>query len=449
MSAVSDVMSRRHPSTRPATSLDVLPVEILMEIASSLDCRSLLSLEHVSERCRDAVALHFGRKSYFYIGDYGEKYTEDPEWGLLNHAQKVALLSRLTGLREVFVSRTGVTQWLLEPSVSQWLLEPSVSQWLLEPSVSQWLLETSVSQWLLEPMVAASTGWSRLEKLTLYWRRYELDPTLLGQLCANCPRLTDVTLHGATQQALEAVLTARHGELRRLEVGGSDVKLFGRLTDALAGCVRLESLSVRGMRSVLDRLPADGLPPLRHLSLSDCNLRDSVLACVLERQPGLETVCLEHCGDWLTQNGLALLGRLPALSSLTLRVRTLPRVSDWLLEQLSAAPLTELTLVGVSGFTAEGLLGLTRSCPALKWVTLWDTKEPKRPIDCRSDAGKQELIWMFEERRTCHIHCRLSGSPADNPWDSKARSRSYIPTCGKSRRTPLGALSHNIRFELR
>ena len=298
----------------------------------------------------------------------------------------MTLLSRLTGLRElcVAVSRTGEKQWLLEP------------------------------------LVAASTGWSRLEKLTLDWWRNKLDPALLGQLCSNCPRLTDVTLHGATQQALEAVLTARHGELRRLEVGGSDVKLFGRLTDALAGCVRLESLSVRGMSSVVDRLPADGLPALRHLSLSEYHLTDSSLTCVVERQPGLETVCLALCGHHLSQRGLALLGRLPALSSLTLHM--VPGVSDWLLDQLSQTPLTELLLGGVGWFwasiTAEGLHRLVRSCPALRWATLWDKYRPEettQTVDCRANVGKREMVRMFEEHRTCDsfMHCRLSGAPAD------------------------------------
>ena len=265
MTAVSDVMALTsslalsetpvRPSdveTPPATSLDDLPLEILMEIASSLDCRSLLSLERVSERCRDAVALHLERVNVFNIKEEGNSsdrslYLLDAEWRELSRPQRVTLLSRLSGLRElcVFERRT--------------------------PS--------DEVQWLLERLVAVSTGWSRLEKLTLYWWGSEPDPSLLGQLCSNCTRLSDVSLQFPTQPAVEAVLAARHRELRRLELVGNDVPA-DRLAAGLSDCVRLETLHMKGIRGniVTACLPLDGLPALRHLSLTDCDLTDSDLA---------------------------------------------------------------------------------------------------------------------------------------------------------------------------
>ena len=144
----------------------------------------------------------------------------------------------------------------------------------------------------------------------------------------------------------------------------------------------------------------------------------------MERQPGLETASLNrHDGADLTQKGLALLGRLPALRSVTLL--DVRGVSDWLLEQLSKAPLAELTLGSYmlrrfwGSITAEGLLRLTRSRPALRSATLWDENDPeatKRTLDPRSELEKPELIRIVEDlrkREYSSMRCRLGGPPAD------------------------------------
>ena len=224
------------------------------------------------------------------------------------------------------------------------------------------------------------------------------------------------------------MLRARHRELRRLDVGGVECVLSYPLESSLAGCVRLESLSLYRMDGVIDYLPPGGLPALRHLSLANCELRDEELGLLVERQPDLETIHLSFSSG-LSQNGLVPLCRLSALRSLTLE--NVPGVSDWLLEQLSKAPLTELTLGGGYGFqwshlefwksiTGESLVRLARSRPALRWATLWDEcspAEPKLTIDCQTEVGKQELIRICEEYRTkalYYVHCRLGGAPADN-----------------------------------
>ena len=85
---IGDVMAAVRP---PAASLDDLPVEILVEIASSLGCWSLLSLERVSERCRDVVALHLGQLKKVNIIE-GDLAT--PEWKKLSRSQKVAFSVR-------------------------------------------------------------------------------------------------------------------------------------------------------------------------------------------------------------------------------------------------------------------------------------------------------------------------------------------------------------------
>ena len=386
MAAVSDVAALDMPvrpidvenPAPPTTLLDGLSVDILTKIASSLDYRSLFNLERVSEKCQHAVVLHFGRKSSFMLVS-GSFQDNDSEWKRLRPEQKVTLLSRLTGLRELDLT----------------------------------LFERRAGQQLLNWMVTASTGWLQLEKLTLeLYINGKLDPTLVGQLCSNCTRLTDVTLkYGAMTDAMvKAVLTARHGELRRLGLGCAKTKFKAksraRLAAGLAGCARLESLGLCHMDSVVDCLPPGGLPALRHLSLVEFTLTDAELAGVVERQPGLESVSLVQCyGNDLTQNGLAVLGQLPALSSFGLWINyTQHIVSDWVLDQLSKAPLTELTLSGFGdGTTAEGLLRLTRSCPALRWATLWEEGVHLRSggtIDCRSDAGKQELIRTLDALKT-------------------------------------------------
>ena len=246
---------------------------------------------------------------------------------------------------------------------------------------------------------------------------------------------------------MEAVVTARHGELRRLRLAWTQAKPSACLASDLARCVRLESLGLGelssdlgyhlppvglpAVSSVLDCLPPDGLPALRHLSLVKCTLTEADLAGVVERQPGLESLSLEGCdGEDLTPAGLALLGRLPAFRSLVLWWDGCTDVlSDWVLDQLSRAPLTELVMGGSpldlwSRITAEGLLRLIRSCPGLRWVTLWKEKDPYetedpeetiKTIDCRSDAGKRELIrtlGALMTRATSFINCQLSGAAA-------------------------------------
>ena len=403
MTAVSGVMPLDTPVrpsdvvAPPAASLDDLPLEILMEIASSLDCWSLLSLERVSERCREAVALHLGRVNVFKVSEYGDDLDSVSEWTMLSRAHKVTHLSRLTGLRRVYV----------------------------------YVTRSGDGRWLLEALVTASTGWSRLEKLSLNWLCDQPDPILLGQLCSNCTRLTDVTLsNGVSDQVVEAVLTARHGQLRRLGLQWANTMHPDRLAASLAGCVRLESLTLRDVRSVINCLPSDGLPALRHLSLTNCRLTDSDLAWLVERQPCIDSVALVYSGgNHLTQDGLAMLGRLPALRSV--RLECISGVSDVVLDQLSRAPLTELqlgfdqmfllheTLESVT-LTAAGLLRLTRNCPALRWVTLWEEGDPedtKRTVDsCRSSVGTQELLRIFGNHikivyGSIRKYCHLSAAP--------------------------------------
>ena len=297
-------------------SLHSLPVEVLMEVASFLDYWSLLSLERVSKRCWDAVALHIGRVSFFRLTESPARwYGRDPPpgWKMMSRLQKASLLSRLTGLRRLIVSLSGHTD----------------------------------PQWVQEMMLAASTRWSRLETLLLASLHGELNPTLLGQLCTNCTRLTDVILRdGSTDKVVEAILTARCGELRSLCLWKTNDLLPDRLAASLAGCVRLERLTLYALSSLIVILPPGGLPSLRHLDLSSSSLRDADLECLAERQPGLEKVRLSSCGDHstdsLTSKGLASLGRLPALHSLALIY--VSGVSDSALVQLSKAPLTYLRL---------------------------------------------------------------------------------------------------------
>ena len=210
MAAVSDVAALDMPvrpidvenPAPPTTLLDGLSVDILTKIASSLDYRSLFNLERVSEKCQHAVVLHFGRKSSFTLVS-GSFQDNDSEWKRLRPEQKVTLLSRLTGLRELDLT----------------------------------LFERRAGQQLLNWMVTASTGWLQLEKLTLeLYINGKLDPTLVGQLCSNCTRLTDVTLkYGAMTDAMvKAVLTARHGELRRLWLGCAKTKFKAKSRARLA-----------------------------------------------------------------------------------------------------------------------------------------------------------------------------------------------------------------------
>ena len=112
-------------------------------------------------------------------------------------------------------------------------------------------------------------------------------------------------------------------------------------------CVRLESLALRDMGPVADHLPPGGLPSLWHIRLTNRGLTDADLAWLVRSQPGLESASLRCCPGYggrslLTQNGLGLHGRLPALRSLTLEDVTIHYVR--LIK--TSGNYIELTIVG-------------------------------------------------------------------------------------------------------
>ena len=402
---------RNRGATSPSASLNDLPVEILMQIASSLDYWSLLSLEHVSERCRDAVVLHFSLVRVLDMAFDKSGSFRDSEWMSLSRAQKALLLSRLTGLCElyVYVSNCGDVQWLLEA------------------------------------MLTASTGWSRLERMRLsLCRDVKFDATVLGQICSNCPRLTYVSFClSATDEAVEAVLKARHGELHSLDLDDISTLLPGRLAAALSDCIRLERLRLKNVISVVGCLPSGGLCALRRLGLTDCCLTDADVAWLAERQPDLEMLILNGCAglcrrcgessgiDSVTRSGLQQLGRLTALRYLTLEYVT--GLSDELLRLLSKMPLKALRVKGWPEIwdhvSAWGLYRLTQESPFLRLVTLsneYDPSDKDTTIDCMSRVlKKQDLLGILELRDLllileqhitsdediicCHISAALSG----------------------------------------
>ena len=345
----------------------------------------------MSERCRDAVTLHLVQKSVFSIdedgdGRDGSACLPNPEWKLLSRSQKETLLSRLTGLRElhVFVAETG-----------------------------------DGPEELMDVLLDVSTVWSRLEKLTLDWRRSMQDPDLLGPIFSHCTRLTDVTMkYIFTNQSVEGLLISLHRQLLKLELEFESDMMADRLACCFSGAV-VESLSVHGLSSLVAIMAPHGLPKLRHLSLTGCEFPKYGLTWLAEDLPRLESLSLVDCyadklSDELSEDSLKLLGQLPTLRSL--RLQDIPDVSDSVLDHLSKAPLTELLLAGRQSefwdsITAEGLLRLTSSCSALRWVTLWVDGEPQettRTIDCRSDNGKQELL---KTSVASYSHCRLSETP--------------------------------------
>ena len=142
-------------TSAPAASLDRLPVELLMEVASRLDWRSMLCLERVSDRCGAAVDLHLGRLRTFRVTE------DDLGRPAPSEAELVALLSRLTALRQLYLD---------------------LSYDRLKPREVE------------RAVVAASRRWPRLERLTMHWGAHRLSLSVLRGICDNCPPLTDVTL---------------------------------------------------------------------------------------------------------------------------------------------------------------------------------------------------------------------------------------------------------------
>ena len=382
VSTPSGVPARSAKMTKASTTLlDSLPVEIMMEIASFLDYQSLFSLERVSGRCRDAVVLHFGRLRVFSVSEVG-KYcpVTDPQWNVLRRPQKVTLLSRLTALRE------------------------------LEVHVS----DGGNGQWLLKALITASTGWSRLEKLVLDLRRDKLDPKLVGKLCSNLTGLTDITfLNGVTDWMLDAILSAPPRNLHGMEFWNTLFMYPEAMADALGHTSNftLERLTIGGRFDMDSYFPDGGLPDLRDLTLIDSQLTNWDLEWVAERHPKLKSVRLDGYEkrprlvgikyDDLAPTGLVHLCKLPKLRSLILL--DIPGVSDWALDQLSKTPLTDLVLGGYSpqfwqSVSPEGLYRLTRGCPALTTVKLWDENEEEEAVKpISSGVTKRELLQMLRD----------------------------------------------------
>ena len=391
------------------TWLETLPLEILEIVAGYLDWTSLLSLQEVSAHCRDAVGLVFGRlhtvQVYFYSGDAfhlectvnNRPPACDAEGSLTSSDKFYQLMSQLTSLRRLDVS--------------------------------------GLSSERLETLSAVSTYWTQLEQLDVR-HDYSItsDPTLLNELCANCPLLTDLSVRSLGWTALDETLKsvavalpglrslhvqhegecsflselpaglrelsiespalrseavaelARLTELRSLRLGsGCDLEA-NHLKACLAGCVRLERLALGRLRgSVGNCLPATGLPALRYLELEWSRLGGTDMGHLVDCLPGLESIHQWHC-QVLTRDELALFGRLPALRSLKL-YSTYSGITDETLNELSSARLVELELglvLVVDDYgrnfpiTPEGLLQLTRACPTLRTVMLKATT----PCDC-------------------------------------------------------------------
>ena len=172
---------------------------------------------------------------------------------------------------------------------------------------------------------------------------------------------------------------------RNLSATSAQVKP-AQLVSVLVGCVHLENLSLRDIdKAFVDCLPPHGLLTLRHLTITEYvmgNMDDAAFGRLVERLPALESISLEWFSE-VTPKGLAQLARLPALNSL--RLGGSERwVSDWVLTQLSAAPLVELELPvaslldeqirirhgGNDSFTMDGLLDLIRHCKSLRVLIL-------------------------------------------------------------------------------
>ena len=394
-------------------TLDNLPLEILLEIVSRLDCRSLRSLFLTSRRCRDAVSSHLAQLRVLHIRD------SDIEGVVKTSADLAVMLVQMKSLRALFLE-----SWFDSKDV-------------------------------LEALVACSWSWPFLYRLVLELDEYPAD--LLERLCAGCESLTEVKLgEAANDQAVEAVLTgrpdllvldvctddpesrrnlvgdcfallptklrslavecahlrssavrelARCGELRSLKLDQVKELLPEDLATGLAGCVRLERLHLMfRYESVSDCLPPAGMPALRRLELLYCDLLDSDLQQLVLRLPNLQSVCLKYC-DGSTQHGLAQLGKLPALSSLNLYQTE--GVSDWALAHLSTTRLTELRLgdeIGLSlgapstaSVTAEGLLRLSQTCRFLRRIML--TRDDMVIACAKCGPGTDEGRLLFWLRR--------------------------------------------------
>ncbi|KAF0312819.1 Techylectin-5B [Amphibalanus amphitrite] len=435
----------RHGRVAGMACLDGLPPELLQEVLSRLDYISMLQLEKVSARYRDAVALHLGRRRSFKL-DWSEwkRVCPSPECrpGLLSRI--TARLSRkseaVTALTDLLSRMSGLRE-----------LDVNVD---VRP-------ERGCPQELRRALVDSSSHWSQLEKLQLRWMcSSEPDESLLRRLCANCPRLSDVTLRGDIGDASLKVLVSALPGLRALHVSaGGDVGAFfshlptelnaltvscrafrkGTLAK-LSRCVgleslaldawqiwyevpmddmevvltslpRLERLSLQNQRgSLLACLPSSGLPTLRHLILTYPYVTDAELGRLVEQLPGLESLALRW-GQGPTSRGLAQLGRLSSLRSLNLGGTD--GITDDLLKQLSAAPLVELELpvlplkVGDSAprrstpttYTLEGVLQLRRRCSSLRTLILcersvarWGLWSGVERIDCGPEVTEHDVI---------------------------------------------------------
>ena len=404
-------------------SLDQLPMELVLEVASHLDLPSILRLEQVSSRYRDAAPLLRQQLRVLRVGERAG--------GRITSKELLELLPQLLGLRE---------------------------------------LQVRALSWrdLLEALVTASRHWPNLETL-LVMNSPDIHQ-LLVQLCKNCSRLTDVTLHGNFSNrdmerivaALPAVrafgvhafgalsgsfLPQLPAELRHLTVACTTLTLrakvielrrYGQLRSlklscrvqavapahlaaGLSGCGQLCSLTVDA--SALSQQCLSNLPQLRHLDVigpvqTDTEL-NSLLSMLPSVTPGLESLSLS---DWLrlTPEGLAMgmrtLSSLPSLRSL--KLTGIPSVCDRALTELRSHSLQQLYLSGPilmwlhyrCSLTATGLLAGVNNCGSLETLTLCVGTREER-IACHSGARERGLLEKIQAAIDLEVQQSRDTSP--------------------------------------
>ncbi|KAG6515353.1 F-box protein At1g47056-like [Zingiber officinale] len=274
-------------------------------------------------------------------------------------------------------------------------------RWLLIEASCRARLSLHARPSLLQAVPPLFARFDAVSKLSLRCSRRtaSVGDEALALIASRCPRLVSLKLRSCrdiTDAGMDAV--ARHcPDLRKLSVGCCCFGANG-IDVVLRGCLLLEELSVKHLRSLHDSTaisgPIAGVTSLRTVCLKDL-YNAQCFAPLIASSPKLKTLKLIRCsGDWdpLLE---AMAGKVPGFAELHLERL---QVSDRGLIALSArVDLEFLRLVKTPECTDAGVAAVAECSPRLRKLHVDGWKADRIGDDglaavARRCVGLQELV---------------------------------------------------------
>ncbi|KAF0304091.1 F-box/LRR-repeat protein 20 [Amphibalanus amphitrite] len=350
--------------------LDGLPPETLQDILSLLDWREQLSVRLVSRRWRGIADECLARRQQLQL------YGTDVHGSLTPEKVKL-LLEMMPSLRRLHLDGRSPTEASRTTAVTHYQQHPedadicSVDRSAVELLCCffQRLEQLSLTYVSLRctglpPQPAPS---SQLRHLDL--SRTNVSSEDLAGALSSCPQLVQLSVAHCPQLTADWLpqLTGC-SQLEQLDI--TALKVCTRedcdvLAAALAGCPRLQRLSVACVKCPHQYLPASGLAHLTHLDLSNTNVHPLLLRSLSQLAPQLRDLRLRAARVLRLPalvNGLPLLRRLEVLDTRVVCESAVPTV----LAALHGLPLRALACGRYNCYvTAESIAELVVAVPTL------------------------------------------------------------------------------------